>query len=81
MEDEKTQFWILGVIVAAITGIYGILVKHLFNHVSAKSIDELKDHVQYRDTCTEIVKRQDENNKQVHDKLDRILEWIDTHTK
>ena len=84
MEDEKTQFWIFGVIIAAITGIYGIFVKHLFNHISVKSVDNLEKDIekcQPKATCDEIVKRQDENNKEVHNKLDRILEWIDSHKK
>ena len=77
MENEKTDIWITRVIIAALIGIYGFFVKHLFSHVEKLDLDKLKESVQYKDTCEEIVKRLDGNHREVCNKLDRILDKIE----
>jgi len=77
MENEKTDIWITRVIIAALIGIYGFFVKHLFSHVEKQDLDRLKENVQYKDNCAEIVKRLDGNHREVCNKLDRILDKIE----
>ena len=77
MADEKTEFWIFGALISAITGIYYFFLRHIFNHVGSAEIARLKKDVQYKENCEQIVKRQDENHEEVCKKLDRILDKLD----
>lgn len=78
MADEKTEFWIWGAIIAATTGLYGFFIRHIIGHVSAEEIKTLKQNVQYKDNCTEIVKRLDENHQEQCKKLDQIWEKLNS---
>jgi len=76
MADGKTDFWILGVILTALTGLYYFFVRHVFGHVNVEEIRDLKNDVQYKRECSQIVKRIDENHDHVCRKLDRILDKL-----
>ncbi len=86
MADEKIHIWVTGALVAAVTGIYGFLIKHVINHPSGEEIakrrQELWEKKQDKTTCDQIVKRIDEHQQSmkeslsaIHRKLDRVLEW------
>ncbi len=79
MSDEKTQTFLWGILIAAVTGLYGFFVKHLIGHAdkreTAEQIQQLWDKKQSTDRCGEIVKRIDENHQEICRKLDRILEY------
>jgi hypothetical protein len=76
MADDKTEFWIWGAIIAALTGMYGFFIKHIVGHVSMDDYKERGKQVQYRDNCIEIVKRQDERHRELCKKLDQIWEKL-----
>jgi hypothetical protein len=76
MADGKTDFWILGAIITALTGLYYFFVRHVFGHVNVEEIRDLKNDVQYKRECSQIVKRIDENHDHVCRKLDRILDKL-----
>ena len=77
MENGKTDIWIMRAVIACVIGIYGFFVKHLFDHVEKQDLNNLKKSVQYKDNCTEIVKRLDGNHKEVCIRLDRILDKLE----
>jgi len=72
-------------------GIYALLGKHLWTHFRKKDLEDvttsLQQHreeyknllkiVQYRDNCTEIVRRQDEANTMTHELLRRLDSKVD----
>jgi hypothetical protein len=81
MADEKAQIWIIGSLIAAITGMYGFFLRHVFGHVKQEQVaDELGrvwEKKRSIETCNEIVKRFDENHKETCGKLDRILHYLE----
>ena len=72
MADDKTHIWIIGFVSTAIAAMYAIFIKHIWKHVVPEDIVTM----QKKATCDEIVKRFDENHKEVCSKLDRIFEKI-----
>lgn len=73
-----------GLVAMLFTGIYTGVVKHVWGHVTkadladAKAdLDKLKENVQYKDNCVEVVKRLDADSKQTHEMLDRVLNKLD----
>lgn len=76
MADDRTDTFILGALVAAITGIYGFFVKHLIGHADKSEIEKLWEQKQSVGRCDEIVKRMDENHMETCKKLDKILEKL-----
>lgn len=81
MADEKTQFWIWGVIIATVTGLYGFFIRHVVKHPERDEINsqiqKLWDEKQSTRTCEQIVNRLDENHKETSRKLDRVLEYLE----
>lgn len=77
MEGESTFKWAVGLIGAALISLYGLFIHHVRKHVEPDDIAKLKENVQYKDTCTEVVKRLDEK----FDKLDKKLDVILGHVK
>jgi hypothetical protein len=76
MADGKTDFWILGAIITALTGLYYFFVRHVFGHVTPAEFSDFKNKVQLKENCKEIVKRLDENHVNVCQKLDRIWDKL-----
>ncbi|MBN2314462.1 MAG: hypothetical protein JXM79_11070 [Sedimentisphaerales bacterium] len=71
--------WILGPLIAAVVGLYGIILKHILHHVrvdgierNASDVATLKNSVQFKDNCREIVLRQDGRHEEVCKKLDNL---------
>lgn len=77
MDNESTMKWIVGMIGTALLGLYGLFINHSRRHVEREDLAALKEKVQYKDNCQEIVKRLDQNHKEVTKKLDRILERVE----
>lgn len=75
--DWQTRF-IWGGLIAAITGLYGFFVKHIIGHTSKDNLQRLKDSVQYKDNCEEIVKRFESYHQENKVMQQRILDKLDT---
>ena len=73
MADEKTDVWVIRVIMATVVGMYGIFVKHIFNHVGRLELDRKQE----KSSCEDIVKRIDGNHEEVCSRLDRILDKLE----
>jgi len=73
-EDEHT--WMLwSVVVSAVVGMYGLFVKHIVGHTDKAEINRLRDTVQYKDNCTEIVKGVNGEMQNINKKLDRLIDY------
>ena len=64
--DEQSKL-VWGVI-AATTALYGFFLKHVIGHC-------VKQEVQTKASCIEIVKRFDDGQEQINKKLDKLLEY------
>jgi hypothetical protein len=74
--DEQTRImW--GLIIAAVTGLYTFFLRHIISHTSKSEIERLRNTVQYKDNCLEIVKRFDQNHEDVCRKLDYIIKRME----
>lgn len=80
---NENEWRILGPLIAAMVGLYGLFIKHVIGHLgqepildNKKEIQRLKEVVQYKDNCEQIVKRMDENHSETCRKLDRIWDKI-----
>ena len=73
-EDQHT--WIMwSAVISAIGGLFGLFLKHIIRHGSEEEVQKLRDTVQYKDNCIEIVKRFDENQRNMNKKLDTLLDY------
>jgi len=78
MDDHNGLFkWILGFFSAALVGLYGFFIRHVYQHVSIKEIHQLWDQKQDKSACEQIVKRIDGNHQESCKKLDRILDLLE----
>jgi hypothetical protein len=77
MADDTTTKILWGAVIAAITGLYAFFLKHIIRHVDKDELIKLKEGVQYKDNCGEIVKRLDGNFEQLNSKLDTILGHVE----
>jgi phosphoribosylanthranilate isomerase len=82
MEDWK----IIGPIIAAIVGIYGFVLRHTSKrHVTSEEINRLKDAVQWKDNCEQIVKRVENmitlKTELLDKKLDIVIDLIENGSK
>ncbi len=78
--SETTDKISLAVIGTAIIGIYTFFVNHVLGHVdknqTQSEIDKLWEKTQSKESCSQIVKRMDENHQETCKKLDRILDKL-----
>lgn len=77
-----------GAVVMFFVGIYSWVAKHLWGHVTKEDlnrnsleVDKLRETVQYKDNCAEVVKRIDADSKQTHQMLERVLNKLDKLTE
>jgi len=66
MADDKTQIWIVGTLIAAVTGLYGWFLTHMSNSKKHPS----KDAIVYKDYC-------DKNHDCVEAKIDGLKELME----
>jgi hypothetical protein len=73
-----------GTVLMFFIGIYSWVAKHLWGHVTKDDlnrtlleVEKMRDSVQYKDNCAEVVKRLDADSKQTHQMLERILNKLD----
>lgn len=77
MANGKTDFWLWGLLIGAISALYGFFLKHVYCHVRSSDIEQLMAKMQTKDNCSEIVKRMEANHDQTCQKLDRIMDRLD----
>lgn len=94
MAGEWQHNFLWGTAAALFAGVYGLVGKHLLNHMRKKDMEDvttsLQEHreeykrllsiVQYRDNCSEIVRRQDEAHTRTHELLRDIDKKVDKLT-
>lgn len=76
MAENNTMDKVIWGIVAAVGAVYGIILKHVYNHVHKGELC----NVQTKDNCGEIVRRLDEKFEkldELDEKLDLILRHVD----
>jgi len=73
MANGKADIWIWAALTTAVTALYGFFIRHVIGHVAQAEIEKL----QSKDVCNQIVKRMDDNHREVCERLDKIFEKLD----
>jgi len=73
-----------GVVVMLFTGIYSFFVKHMWGHIRASDVVEVRDSVrelsgvvQIKSTCEEVQRRMDLQAAMTHEMLNRVLDSVE----
>jgi hypothetical protein len=85
LEGENSLLWSgIAFLTTAVTGLYAMFAKHVFNHSSkediqvvSREVERIRDTKQSLAACKEIVKRFDENHAEVCQKLNHIIEKLE----
>lgn len=93
MAEEKINTWITGILIGAVTALYGFFIRHVVGHPDRgetneqirqhraemnEEVQQLWNKKQSVERCDEIVKRLDENHKETCKKLDRLLKLAES---
>ncbi|MHC4566460.1 MAG: hypothetical protein ACYTE3_11940 [Planctomycetota bacterium] len=89
IEGENSLLWGgVAFLTTAVTGLYAMFAKHVFNHPSkadiqedmkalGRGVEQLRDTTQSLAVCEEIVKRFDDNHTEVCQKLNHIIKKLE----